>query len=147
MRVPVRAELPLALALLDRDLGGTSLHERAREACEAAFAGRDAEHRALVAARDAGIAGVVLFGAWAGTVGGSRLYAVAGDDEAREALLAAAVAACRAAGERYLLAELADEPALQPMIADLRRAGFREAARVADLVRDGTDLVMLSIAP
>ncbi|HEX6058930.1 MAG TPA: erythromycin esterase family protein [Gemmatimonadaceae bacterium] len=75
------------------------------------------------------------------------VHGFGGDDEAREALLAAAVAACRAAGDRYLLAELADEPPLRPMILDLRRAGFREAARVADLVRDGTDLVMLSIAP
>ena len=138
-------ELPFALALLDRDLGSTSLHERAREACTRAFAGsRDEEHRALVAERGSELAGVVLFGAWAGTVGGARLHALAGDEEACAALLAATLAACRASGERYLLAEVADEPALRPMADALRRAAFLEEARVLDLVRDGVDLVMLA---
>jgi hypothetical protein len=138
-------ELPLALALLDRDFGATSLGERAREVCALAFAERrDGEHRALVAARGVRLAGVVLFGAYAGTVGGARLHALAGDDEARDALLAAALASCRASGERYLLAELADEPALRPMLDALRRASFIEEARVADLVRDGVDIVMLA---
>ena len=145
MRAPRPVELPLALALLDRDLGASSLHERAREVCTLAFARpRDEEHRAFVAARGARLSGVILFGAYAGTVGGARLHALAGDDDARDALLAAALAACRASGERYLLAELADEPALRPMLESLRRASFTEEARVADLVRDGVDLVMLA---
>ena len=146
MRVPPQGDLPLALALLDRDFGATSLGERAREVCTLAFAdARDEVHRALVASRDTELAGVVLFGAWAGTVGGARLHALAGDDDdARDALLAAALASCRASGERYLLAELADEPALRPMREALRRASFTEEARVADLVRDGVDLVMLA---
>ena len=138
-------ELPLALALLDRDLGATSLLERAREVCALAIAGGgDDEHRALVATRGAALAGIVLFGAWAGTAGGARLHALAGDDQSRDVLLAAALGESRAAGARYLLAELADEPALRPLREALRRAGFGEEARVADLVRDGVDLVMLA---
>ena len=56
-RAPRPAELPLALALLDHDVGAASLHERAREVCTLAFAGRrDEEHRALVATSGAGLA-------------------------------------------------------------------------------------------
>jgi hypothetical protein len=126
-----------------------------REVCALAFAASagggmgDAEHRALVAPREedgAGrLAGVVLFGDWAGTLGGARLHAVAGG-AAREALLAAAASACRSRGARYLLAEMPDEPPLRAVLDALRAAAFVEMARVPDLVRDGVDLVMLERA-
>ncbi len=96
--------------------------------------------------RAATIVGVVLFGEWAGTIGGARLHALAGDEEAQRALLAAAADASRARGARYLLAELADEPPLRALLDALRAAAFVERARVPDLVRDGVDLVMLERA-
>ena len=60
--------------LLMGALGVTPYIDRALEVLELAERGNDAEHRALVIARDGTVAGFVLFGAIAGTKGGARLH-------------------------------------------------------------------------
>jgi hypothetical protein len=53
--------------------------------------------------------------------------------------------ASRAAGARYLLAEMPDDPALGTVLALLRDHGFREEARVPDFYREGVALTFLRL--
>ena len=98
---------------------------------------------------DAGLAGFALWRMVAGTVGTAELLAVLVEPPVRwrdvgGALVGAVLDTPRRRGARLLVAELADDPALAPMHDLLAACGFREEARVADLVRDGVDLVILS---
>jgi GNAT superfamily N-acetyltransferase len=120
--------------LLMGALGVTPYVDRALEVLELAERGNDAEHRALVIARDGTVAGLVLFGAIAGTLGGARLHSAAlapgirADDVGRRLMTAMADTA-RASGARYLLAEMPDDPALGTVLTLLREHGFREEPR------------------
>ena len=60
--------------LLMGALGVTPYIDRALEVLSFAERGNDPEHRGLVIARDGTVAGLVLFGTIAGTIGGARLH-------------------------------------------------------------------------
>ena len=104
----------------------------------------------MLIARDGTVAGLVLFGAIAGTSGGIRLYTAvlalgieAGDVGTR--LMQAVAGVCRNEGARYIVAEMPDDPALGAVLALLREHGFREEARVPDFFRDGVALTFLRL--
>ena len=60
-----------------------------------------------------------------------------------ERLLAAVASAIGASGGRFVIAELADEPALTTTIGLLRDQGFAEVGRIPDYYRDGVALTIL----
>lgn len=139
--------------LLLGTLGVTPYIDRALEVLERAerSGGNDPEHRAMVVARDGTVAGVVLFGLIAGTEHAARVYTAVvapsvqpGDVGAR--LMRSVSEAARAAGARFLLAEMPDDPAIGSVLALLREHGFREEARVPDFFRDGVALTFLRAA-
>jgi hypothetical protein len=74
----------------------------------------------------------------------SKLHVLLGDDEGTCAALAAAVrSVASAAGERLVVAELPDDPAVRHAIAALRGSGFDEETRVDDFIADGIGLQFL----
>jgi GNAT superfamily N-acetyltransferase len=133
-------------------LGVTPYIDRALEVLELAERGGiDREHRGIVIARDGTVAGLALFGVIAGTMGGARLHtavlAPAVDvDDVGTRLIDAVMAAARAEGARYLLAEMPDDPALGTVLTLLRETGFTEESRVPDFYRDGVALTFLRLA-
>jgi L-amino acid N-acyltransferase YncA len=136
--------------LLMGALGVTPYIDRALEVLTLAERGNDAEHRALVVARDGTVAGLVLFGSIAGTRGGARFHTAAlapgvGADDVGMRLMRAMADAARESGARYLLAEMPDDPALGAVFALLREHGFREEARVPDFYREGVALAFLRL--
>ncbi len=132
-------------------LGVTPYIDRALEVLELAERGNDPEHRAIVIARDGTVAGLALFGVVAGSDGAARLHTAAlapgveVDDVGRRLVRAVADLA-RTSGARFLLAELADDPALGTLASLLREQGFEEEARVPDYYRDGIALTFLRLA-
>src|ERR1041385_2559454 len=101
-------------------LGVTPYIDRALEVLALAERGNDPEHRALVIARDGTVAGIAMFGVIAGTQGGARFHCAAlaqgiRADDVGDRLMRAMADAARASGARYLLAEMADDPALGTM--------------------------------
>ena len=131
-------------------LGVTPYIDRALEVLALAERGNDAEHRALVIARDGTVAGLVLYGAVAGTLGAARVHtAVLAPgvevDDVGTRLMRAAADQSRQAGARFMLAEMPDDPALGSILALLREYGFREEARVPDFFREGVDLEFLRL--
>jgi L-amino acid N-acyltransferase YncA len=133
--------------LLVTRLGVTPYLDRAVEILTLAGRGDDPEHRAFVIARDKTVAGLALFGSIAGTESGFKLHALVielpREGDVGERLLGAVAAAVQASGGRFLIAELADEPALATTIALLRDQGFAEAGRIPDYYRDGVSLTIL----
>jgi len=131
--------------LLMGALGVTPYIDRALEVLELAERGNDPEHRALVIARDGTVAGLILFGAIAGTRGGARLHTAVlapgvDADDVGDRLMRAVVAVLRDSGARFLLAEMPDDPALGTVFTLLREHGFHEEARVTDFYREGVAL-------
>ena len=136
--------------LLMGALGITPYIDRALEVLELAERGNDPEHRALVIARDGTVAGLVLFGTIAGTIGGARLHTAAlapgvGADDVGDRLMRAMTGVLREAGARFLLAEMPDDPALGKVFALLREHEFREESRVPDFYREGVALTFLRL--
>jgi ribosomal protein S18 acetylase RimI-like enzyme len=136
--------------LLMGALGVTPYIDRALEVLELAERGNDAEHRALVIARDGTVAGLVLFGTIAGTQGGARLHTAVlapgvQADDVGERLMRAVGDVSRDAGARFMLAEMPDDPALGTVLALLRQHGFKEEARVPDFFREGVALTFLRL--
>lgn len=132
--------------LLVSRLGVTPYIDRAVEILNVAERGGDEEHRAYVVARDGTVAGLALFGVVAGTEAGYRLNVLvveSADGDVGARLLDAIVSTVRDAHGRFLVAELADEPALSATIGLLREQGFAEAGRIPDYFRDGVPLVIL----
>jgi hypothetical protein len=134
--------------LLMGALGYTPYVDRAMEILSLAERGHDPEHRALVIARDGTVAGLVLFGTIAGTVGGAKVHIAmlapgvnVADVGAR--LLDAVAVAAREGSSRFLVAEMPDDPALGRSIELLRACGFSEESRVPDFFRDGVALSFL----
>lgn len=137
--------------LLMGALGVTPYIDRALEVLALAERGNDAEHRALVVARDGTVAALALFGDIAGTAHGARLHTAVlapgvGPDDVGDRLLKAVVADVRQADSRFLLAEMPDDPALGAVLGLLRDFGFREEARVPDFYREGVALTFLRLA-
>ena len=136
--------------LLMGTLGVTPYIDRALEVLALAERGNDAEHRALVIARDGTVAGLVLYGSVAGTVGAARVHtAVLAPgvevDDVGTRLMRAAADQSRQTGARFMLAEMPDDPALGSILTLLREYGFREEARVPDFFREGVDLEFLRL--
>lgn len=133
--------------LLVSRLGVTPYVDRAVEILSIAErAGGDEEHRAYVVARDRTVAGLALFGRIAGTEAGFRLHlllVVSSEDDVGERLLDAVNHAVIDGGGRFIVAEIADEPALSGTIALLRDHGFEEAGRIPDYFREGVPLEIL----
>src|SRR5205085_12540678 len=108
--------------------------------------GGDEEHRAYVIARDRTVAGLALFGKIAGIESGFRLHlllVISSADDFGERLLESVTSAVVDSGGRFLVAEIADEPALSATIALLREHGFDEAGRIPHYFREGVPLVIL----
>ena len=131
-------------------LGVTPYIDRALEVLELAERGNDPEHRALVIARDGTVAGLALYGTVAGSSGAARLHSAAlapgvEADDVGHRLVRAVADAARTAGARFLLVEIADDPALGTILSLLREEGFTEEARVPDFYRDGVSLTFLRL--
>lgn len=133
--------------LLVSRLGVTPYIDRAVEVLNIAErAGGDEENRAYVVARDGTVAGLALFGRIAGTEAGFRLHALvlqSAEGDVGERLLDAVQSAVVESGGHFVLAEIADEPALTATIAVLRQNAFHEAGRIPDYFRDDVSLVIL----
>src|SRR6185436_14908163 len=132
--------------LLIQRLGVTPYIDRAVEILTLAERGDDPEHRAYVVARDKTVVALALFGSIAGTEAGFKLYVAA--IESREtdigARLVNAVATAIAESHgRFVIAELADEPAMATTIALLRANEFAEVGRIPEYYRDGVALTIL----
>ena len=89
--------------------------------------------------------GLVLVGLVAGAEGAGRLQLIVVESGMRRRgvgrrLVARGAEDAAARGARFLLAEIAEEPALAPAHALLRRAGFRTESRIPDFVREGVGI-------
>lgn len=129
-------------------LGVTPYIDRAMEVLGLAERGHDAEHRALVIARDGTVAALALFGAVAGAIGVNRLHSaiVAPSVSVRdvgERIVSAVLETTRREGGRLVVAELPDDPVMGQVRALLTSVGFEEEARVPDFYRDGVALTLL----
>ena len=148
---PLRSEDVVgARSLVSAALGVTPYVDRVLELLDEAAREGDAEARALVIEHDGTIAGLVLFGLVAGATGAARLHALVLNRDVSAAdvggrLTSATATAAAALGARLLVAEIPDDPAVEPMPAVLRSTGFREEARVPDFFRDGTALSVLRL--
>jgi ribosomal protein S18 acetylase RimI-like enzyme len=132
--------------LLIQRLGVTPYLDRAVEILTLAERGDDPEHRAYVVARDKTVVGLALFGSIAGTEAGFKLYGLAvesRESDVGERLVDAVATAVFDAHGRFIIAELADEPAQATTIALLRSNGFAEVGRIPDYYRDGVPLTIL----
>jgi L-amino acid N-acyltransferase YncA len=132
--------------LLVSRLGVTPYVDRAVEILNIAERGGDEENRAYVVARDGTVAGLALFGKIAGTEAGFRLHlllVVSTDGDVGERLLESVNTAVIDSGGRFLVAEIAKEPALSATITLLREHGFEEAGSIPDYFRDGVPLLIL----
>jgi len=150
-RPPQPEDAQATRILLMGALGVTPYIDRALEVLDLAERGGDAEHRALVIARDGTVAGLVLFGTIAGTLGGARLHTAAlapgvEADDVGERLMRAALDTLRAEGARYVSADVADDPAIGTVVSLLRDSGFEEEARVPDFYREGVALTFLRLS-
>ena len=137
-----------ARVLLMGTLGVTPYIDRAMEVLQLAERGHDAEHRALVIARDGTVAALALFGTVEGAIGVSKLHvAVVAPSvsmhDVGERILRAVLDEARHDGARLVVAELPDDPAIGQLRALLASVGFEEEARVPDYYRDGVALTLL----
>lgn len=142
-----------ARVLLMGALGVTPYIDRALEVLERAErgGGNDAEHRAMVIARDGTVAGLVLFGQIAGTAHAARLYTAVlapsvQTSDVGTRLMQSVREIVRAGGAQFILAEMPDDPAIGNVLGLLREHGFREEARVPDFFRDGVALTFLRLS-
>jgi hypothetical protein len=132
--------------LLIQRLGVTPYLDRAIEILTLAERGDDPEHRAYVVARDKTVVALALFGSIAGTEAGFKLHALAiesRETDVGERLIDAVATAVVESHGRFIIAELADEPALATTISLLRANGFAEVGRIPDYYRDGVALTIL----
>jgi hypothetical protein len=145
--VAVRALQPddagAARALVVAQFAGTRYESRVLEQLEIALRGDDAECRALVAIlpREACVRGLALYGTVAGAQGVVKLHVLAGDNRDALRVLALTVGD---AGARMIVCEIPDDAPFHVTSQVLRELGYGEAGRVADFVRDGVDLLLLT---
>lgn len=105
--------------------------------------------RGIVAAVDGELAGVAVYGRYAGASGAGRLHLVVVAPQHRALGVGAALVArvadeLRARGARFVIAELPDDRALLGGYLEfLGACSFSEEARVEDLYRDGVALLFL----
>ena len=132
--------------LLVSRLGVTPYVDRAVEILTSAERGDDEQNRAYVVARDGTVAGIALFGRIAGTEAGFRLHlllVVSNEGDVGVRLLESVNYAVLDNGGRFIVAEIAEEPALSATIVLLRHHDFDEVGRIPDYFRDGVPLLIL----
>lgn len=136
----------IARAVVIARLGGTRYEARTLEQLDVALSFEDPEYMTLLATdtESRQVTGLTMFGTVAGAQRVTKLHALLGDDEGTCTALAAAVRTLASdAGERMVVAEMADDPVFRHAIVTLREAGFHEEARVDDFVADGLGLRFL----
>lgn len=148
MRVLRAGDAASARALVEAETGGTAYSEAFREVLDRALAGGSTEARGLVAVRGRTVLGLAVFGDVAGAQGAARLHLVVVEPEARkqgiaQQLVDAAASELTDRRARFVIGEMADDPALAAARTLLMRCGFREEARVPDYFRDGVALLFL----
>ena len=136
-----------ARVLLMGALGVTPYIDRAMEVLQLAERGHDAEHRALVIARDGTVAALALFGAVGGAIGVSKLHAAivapsVSIADVGERIMSAVLDIARREGGRLIVAELPEDPVMGQVRALLTSVGFEEEARVPDFYRDGVAITL-----
>ena len=141
-------DAPAARALVDAVLADAPSREHHRETLDSALTSATDEYRALVAAEEATLAGLIVFGETAGALGAGRIYfvAVAANTRRRGIATALAEAASRdltERGARFVIIELPDDPLLAGARLAAERAGYQEEGRVADYLSDGVSLLLL----
>ena len=137
-----------ARALVESETGQTPYAEGFREALDRALAGGSAEARGLVAVRGRTVLGLAVFGEVAGAQGAARLHLIVVAPAARQQGIARQLADAAASEltdrrARFVIGEMADDPALAAARSLLLQCGFREEARVPDYFRDGVALLFL----
>lgn len=135
-----------ARAFVASQLRGTRYESRVLEQLDAALAFDDPEYMALLARDGAAtvLRGLVLFGTVAGARGVVKVHVLLGQDvRGGEALADAVQTVSRDAGERMLVAEMADDAPFCVAVQALTACGFAEEGRVPDFVRDGVAMRLL----
>ena len=140
------ADAGAARAFVSAQLSGSRYESRVLEQLDAALRGDDPECRAIVAIApdDQGLRGLVLLGTVAGAQGVVKIHALAASNaEVARALGASVQAQCIRSAGRLLVCEVADDPLARVAVHAMRELGFEEEGRIADFVRDATDLLIL----
>jgi ribosomal protein S18 acetylase RimI-like enzyme len=150
--VPVSPSLlPVASHVVEHALAGTPYLSGALDALRSAMTVPAADARALASTRDEHVDGVIVFGFFGGASGAGRLQLTVVDAAARRtgvgaALVREALAALRADGARFVLAELPDDAhALSGAREFLESLGFRQESRVEHFYRDGLALSFMRL--
>ncbi|HEY9514937.1 MAG TPA: GNAT family N-acetyltransferase [Gemmatimonadaceae bacterium] len=140
------ADTDRALAMVRAASPETWYTDALLEVIRAAATAPGIEASGLVAKHGGCMAGVAVYGEYAGATGAGRLHLVAVDTQSRSlgvgaALVARAVEDLIARGARFVIAEIPDdETALDGYRSLLAACSFSEEARVPDLYRDGVAL-------
>ncbi|HEX5073636.1 MAG TPA: GNAT family N-acetyltransferase [Gemmatimonadaceae bacterium] len=148
-RPAVDDDLAAMRAFVEQDLAATPYRTVADYFLRLASDGAASEARAIVSEYAGAVVGFALFGEVAGAIGTGRVHFVSVTSAMRlhaigAALCEAAVGDLAANGARLVVAEVPDELSFLPGRKLLARCGFVEIGRVADYVRDSTDLVVLA---
>lgn len=147
VRAPSPAEWGSARVFVGDWASATGFHARALEILGDALERPSDEQEVIAAFEGAALRGAAVIGFVAGAEGTGRILFLASDGaDASLALARAAARALRSRGARLVIAEWADEPPFTEQADVLREAGWHEAGRIADLVRDGVDATIL-VAP
>jgi hypothetical protein len=132
--------------LVDAHFSGTPYLVRLAEQLETALGFEDPEYMAILAVdADESVHAVALFGAVAGARQCVKLHAIVSDDPGAIDLLAQGISdVCAHSGERLIVCELPDDAPFGALAEALLGGGFAEEGRVADYVRDGVALRILT---
>ncbi|HEX2778291.1 MAG TPA: hypothetical protein VHM30_02260 [Gemmatimonadaceae bacterium] len=150
MELALRALMPedadAARAFVSAQLANDRYRVRALEVLDGALKFEDPEYMALLAFDDGGrrLCGLVLFGTVAGARSVVKVHGViAVHLPAAVALLEAVARTSEHSGERMIVCEIPDDPALVVAAAALDATGFSEEGRVPDFIADGIALRLL----
>lgn len=147
-RTAVAEDRAAVFALVERGAASSPTHAATHYFLELAFGHATDDARLIVADLDGDVAGFVLFGDVAGSVGAARLHRIAvatpvPDGGVGVRLCESAITDIRARHRRVVVAELPDHTSSVDDRTLLERCGFSESGRVRDYYRDGVDLVVL----
>ena len=135
--------------LADPELERSTYRSGPRSAIDGVVSGTDPDARCLVAvdSHDA-VVGFVIHGTIAGSEGAGRVQLLVTAPAVRRTgiarrLVEAATRELQAAGARFVVIEIPDDPALVHARSLFEAVGFQVDARVRDFYRDGVDLAVL----
>ena len=99
-------------------------------------------------ARDGTVVGLALFGTVAGAIGVSKVHVTVvapsvSVTDVGERIIAAVIEESHRRGDRLVVAELPEDPAMGQARALLSAAGFAEEGRIPDYFQDGIALTLL----